>query len=54
MEQRLADRRRRFGHENTRLRLLPHQHRERPDMVEMRVREEERIDRPPGQRSKER
>ena len=39
MEQRIADCRRRFGHENARLRLLPHQDRERPDMIEVRVRE---------------
>ena len=54
VEQRLADRRRRLGHENARLRLLPHQHRERANVIEMRVREEQGIDRTPRQHPEER
>ncbi len=39
-----------FRHKNAGLRLLPHQDRQRPDVIEMRVREEDGIDRAPRQR----
>ena len=53
VEERVANRRGRFGHENARLRLLPHQHRERADVIEMSVRKEKSIDWLAGRGSRE-
>ena len=44
----------RLGHENTRLRLLPHEHRERTDVVEMGMRKEQRVHRQAGESAEER
>ena len=49
MEESVADRGGRLGHENARLRLLPHENRERADVIEMRVRKEKRVDGQPAQ-----
>ena len=45
MEQRAADFRGRFAHEHARFWLPPHQHRQRADVVLMRMRNEYRIER---------
>ena len=50
VQKRIANRGGRLGHENARLRLLPHQHRKRPDMIEMRVRKQKSVDRLARQR----
>ena len=45
MQQGIANRCGRLGHENPRLRLLPHEDGKRSDMVEMRMRKENRVQR---------
>ena len=45
VEQCAADFRRHFAHEHARLWLPPHQHRQRADVVLMRMRNEDRIER---------
>ena len=45
VQERVADGGGRFGHENSRLRLLPHENRERADVIEVRVGKKQRIDR---------
>ena len=50
VKQRVADGGRCFRHENAGLRLLPHQHRERPNVIEMRMGKEDAIDRATRQR----
>ena len=44
MQQRVPDFRRRFGHENPRVRMPSHHDRERSDVIEMRVRDDDRIE----------
>ena len=51
MQKRAADFRRRFGHENARVWLAPHQHRQRADVIEMRVRKNDRVERPIAERA---
>ena len=44
VQQRIANFGGRLGHENARLRLPPHQHRQRADMVLMRMRNNDRVE----------
>ena len=44
VQKRVADVRRRFAHENARVRLAPHQNGQRPDVIEMRVRNDNGIE----------
>ena len=50
MKKRVADFRRRFGHEHARLRLAAHQHRQCADVVLMRMRNDDRVEPPAAER----